>query len=52
MKLELLMIRAANTLNIKGRLVETVQKEKMTSEHSIAIEPMEMEITPTSDGTK
>ena len=49
MELVLFMSRAANTLNIKSRLVETTQKDKMTSEHSIAIEPMEMEITPTSE---
>lgn len=43
------MDRAAESLNIKGRLVETKEKKSMEMEEvkeTIAVQPMEMEITP------
>ena len=41
-----LMDRAAKSLNIKGRLVETKEKKSMEQKETIEVQPMEMEITP------
>lgn len=41
-----LMDRAAKSLNIKGRLVETKEKKSMEQKETIGVQPMEMEITP------
>ena len=40
------MDRAAKSLNIKGRLVETKEKKSMEQKETIGVQPMEMEITP------